>query len=106
MKKFGETDAANIKRLDALEERIGGKVAASVESALDGSVATRLKHLEAQLDAKTSATLSSEIGKVHGAMAASGRSWVLPFGVLLALLAAMFAYGARTYNKMKKTHLL
>jgi hypothetical protein len=51
----------------------------------------RLKHLEAQLDAKTSATLSSEIGKVHGAMAASGRSWVLPFGVLLALLAAMFA---------------
>ena len=90
-----------VKRTDALEERLGGKVATHVEAAIDIQVQKRLERLEAQLNA----SLGGEIGKVRAESALNARSWLLPFILIVICLAFSMLYSYSGISKISREKL-
>jgi hypothetical protein len=99
---MGDTERENMKRLDALEERIRGTVASQVEGAVDSNIGSRLQNLERKLVDSASAKAT----ELSAAITAHSRAWMLPVGLLFAAVALMSICGWRVYAKARKTHLL
>jgi mannose-binding lectin 2 len=105
LKKMAEADRDSIKRLDALEERLSGKVSTQVEGAIDSKLTTRL----ATLEQKLAESASQKVSELRTAISSHGQTWMLPFAGLGVVILILACVGWRTHfavTKMQKTHLL
>jgi hypothetical protein len=103
LRKLGEAEESNKRRIEELERKMAAKVADTVE----GSIAERLARVEVALTAALDAKLAgSVLPALEASVGASSRGWLLPFIALSLTLVAAFAFAYTRYRQLRKQHLL
>ena len=97
LKKYENTDKENIKRIEALEERLGGKVANHVEAAVDIQLRSRLEGVEAKL--------KGTVAGVKSELESSGQRWMLPFAAVVFAIFAVAVFSYRGISKIAREKL-
>ncbi len=95
LRKLGEAEESNKRRIEELERRLNEKVADKVE----GSIAERLARVEAALEAKLK---NDVLPQLQETVSSSSRTWLIPFLVLGVLLLLGFAYFFRSIRWLIK----
>jgi hypothetical protein len=88
LKRLGDAEEANTRRIADLERRLSAKVTDTVE----GTMSDRLARLEAAVDAKVR---DDVLPTLQATVEASSRGWLVPFIVMAAVLAVAMCINFR-----------